>query len=95
MISGGFHHSLSAAAPRRLYSIKLDSSSESLTAAGREKQAPKPPTYTLPPSAAANDDAPPGLEQNCVREIYTLNTPGAVEPHGAPKKPTVTLSLSI
>lgn len=37
------------------------------------------------PSALANDGALSGLEQNCAREIYTHNTPGALELHLAPK----------
>lgn len=47
-----------------------------------------------PPSAPANDDALLGLEQNCVREIYTHNTP---EGSGAATalQNTVTPSLSI
>lgn len=47
-----------------------------------------------PPSAPANDDALLGLEQNCVREIYTHNT---LEGSGAATalQNTVTPSLSI
>lgn len=44
---------------------------------------PKPPP---PPSAPANDGALPGLERSCVKEIYTHNTPGALELHLAAKQ---------
>ncbi|KAI3360626.1 hypothetical protein L3Q82_002492 [Scortum barcoo] len=70
----------SAAAPLRSARVESKPDSSSKVRQKREENSAE-----VPPSALANDDALPGLEQNCVREIYTHNTPGALELHRAPK----------
>lgn len=85
LISRGFHHSLSlpvcCSHPPALYQTRFQQ--YGLTEE-RGKQCRSPF-----PSALANDGAPPGLEQNCVREIYTHNTPGAAVLHLASKTPSL------
>lgn len=83
LISCGFHHSLSTlgcCSP----STRTVSNQIPAVGVGRQREREEN-SAEAPPSALANDDALPGLEQNCVREIYTHNTPGAVELHRAPK----------
>lgn len=93
LISCGFHHSLSglgccSSCARCIVSNRGGIPAYSPTAKREENSA------EAPPSAPANDDALLGLEQNCVREIYTHNTP---EGSGAATalQNTVTPSLSI
>lgn len=81
LISCGFHHLLPGSAVAFLHCIKPDSSSIGYSPAVRQGNSAE-----APPSAAANDDALLGPEQNCVREIYTHNTPGGSgEKHHTPK----------
>lgn len=79
LISPRFHHSLSGLL---LPSTRVVSNQ---IPAVQPRQRRKENSAEAPPSAPANDDALRGLEQNCVREIYTHNTPGALELHHAPK----------